>query len=167
MSEQPNIEQLITLHYPALQRIAASYEANHALREELVQDMLESIWLSWKNFRGDSSAKTYILRIAHYRAARHIEKQIKRQESNVTETVESVDRQHPEHNAEQQQQINHLLSAIRKLPMVQKQLITMSFDGLSYREMSEVTGLSSSHVGVSLNRAKASLKKLLEHHYAK
>ncbi len=166
MPEQPEIESLITRHYPALQRIAASHEANTALREELVQDMLESIWRSWSKFRGESSPKTYILRIAYYRAARHIEKQMRRLETNVEQTVESVDPQHPEQNAEQQQQINQLLYAIHRLPIVQKQLITMSFDGLSYQEMAEVTGLSISNVGVRLNRAKATLKKLLEHHYA-
>jgi len=38
----------------------------------------------------------------------------------------------------------------------------LALDGLSYREIAEVTGLSENHVGVALTRARAKLAERLE-----
>ena len=39
-------------------RIALSYEADHSLRHELIQDIMLAIWLALKNYRGEASLKT-------------------------------------------------------------------------------------------------------------
>ena len=158
----PKFEALMDLYYSGLVRVAASYEANPALQEELTQDVLEAIWRSLKNFRGDSSIKTYLYRIAHFRGARHVSKQIKRIEVNSEQAIEDVDYQYPELQVEKQQQFDSLLSAIHQLPIIQRQLITLFLDGFSYQEMAEITGLNTNHIGVNLNRAKSNLKQFLE-----
>lgn len=158
----PEFEQLMDLYYGGLQRVAASYEANPSLQEELLQDILEAIWRSLKNFRAEASIKTYLYRIAHFRGARYVAKQVKRIETKVMAGIEAVDYKLPEQQTEQQMQIESLLKAIHQLPIIQRQLITLFLQGFSYREMAEVTGLNTNHIGVHLNRAKASLKNIME-----
>lgn len=158
----PKFEDLIDQYYGGLNRVAASYEANSALKEELLQDILEAIWRSLKNFRAEASIKTYLYRIAHFRGARHVAKQVKRIEVNTNNDVEPIDDKHPEQQAEKQLQIECLLKAIHQLPIIQRQLITLFLEGFSYREMAEVTGLKANHIGVKLNRAKTSLKNIME-----
>jgi len=39
----------------------------------------------------------------------------------------------------------------------------LSLEGLSYREISEVTGMNTNQIGVTLNRAKATLSEIVQH----
>ncbi len=55
---------LVSEFGPAIQRVAASYERDQGLCEDLVQDMLVAIWKAWPRYRGDASPRTFILRIA-------------------------------------------------------------------------------------------------------
>ena len=48
------------------------------------------------------------------------------------------------------------------MPVIQRQLITLTLEGLSYAETSEVTGMSANNVGVKLHRAKADLRRIME-----
>ena len=47
------------------------------------------------------------------------------------------------------------------MPETDAALVLLYLDDLSYREMSEVLGISESNVGVKLNRAKKSLSALM------
>jgi RNA polymerase sigma-70 factor (ECF subfamily) len=55
-----------------------------------------------------------------------------------------------------------LYAAIHQLKPLERSLILLSLDGLSYREMAEVLGLSESNVGVKLNRIKMQLSQNLK-----
>ena len=166
MTQQHDFEHLMTLYYGSLQRLAASYELIPALREELLQDILESIWKSLKNFRGEASIKTYIFQIAHFRGARHVQQQVRRVDTYSDESIELVDTDTPQRQAEQQQQIDKLILAMQQLPIIQRQLVSLFLDGFSYQEMATITGLKSNHIGVSLNRAKTALKSHMEQYHA-
>jgi RNA polymerase sigma-70 factor (ECF subfamily) len=41
-------------------------------------------------------------------------------------------------------------------------VIVLALEGIGYREIADVVGISESNVGVRLNRARERLKKLLE-----
>ena len=60
------------------------------------------------------------------------------------------------------ERLARLYSAIHQLKPLERSLILLSLDGLSYREMAEVLGLSESNVGVKLNRIKAQLTLTLK-----
>ena len=47
-----------------IKRIASSYERQAHLVEELVQDVYLAIWRALPSFRGDSSLRTFVARIA-------------------------------------------------------------------------------------------------------
>lgn len=59
----------------------------------------------------------------------------------------------------------HLRQALAELDARQAQVFCLAcLDGLSYREIAESLGLTTSHVGVLLNRAKAGLRERLRSH---
>ncbi|MDA7622868.1 ECF-type sigma factor [Verrucomicrobia bacterium] len=61
-------------------------------------------------------------------------------------------------NAENQNaQLDGLYEQVAKLNEVERSLKLMMIDGYSYREISNVLGISESHVGVRLNRIKRRL----------
>jgi RNA polymerase sigma-70 factor (ECF subfamily) len=58
--------------------------------------------------------------------------------------------------------IEKLYEAIRALPKPEASLALMHLDGLSYREMGEVLGISENHVGVRLHRIRKQLAEQLK-----
>lgn len=161
-----DFEQVFSQYGAILARVAASYEARPALRDELTQDICLAVWQSLQRYQGKSSIKTYILKVAHNRAVTHVARQVRHPASDSYEDNQSWACGHTEaspvtqlENAQIRQQ---LLDVIRQLPIQSRQAMTLSLEGLSYEEIAEVCGLTTSHVGVLINRAKATIKRKLK-----
>ncbi|GAB2688225.1 RNA polymerase sigma factor [Aliiglaciecola aliphaticivorans] len=169
---------IVSEYGPLLSRIASSYEANQHLQQELLQEISLAVWQSLKAFKGNSSLKTYILRVAHNKAVTHVAYHAKQPSSERYCEIESphstsatsatngafTDRRpSPESDLAKQHKVNLLLQAVRQLPVQSRQIVTMSMEGLGYQEIAEVCGISSTNVGVILNRAKKSLTEIINH----
>jgi RNA polymerase sigma factor (sigma-70 family) len=147
-------EDVLTQHGAAIARVAAAFERNPARRDELVQEVLLAIWQSLAKFRGESSLKTFVLRIAHNRAVNHVlqyQRELAR-ESLDDELPDS--RNNPEQQVSLQQRSERLLEAVRALPVVQRELVTLALEGLSHDEIANVLGISVGNVAVRLSRAR-------------
>ena len=68
----------------------------------------------------------------------------------------------PETGLAQEQRVERLRRAIHRLPLVYRQAITLSLEGLDYGEIAEVLGISENNVGARLSRARQMLRELLE-----
>ena len=62
----------------------------------------------------------------------------------------------------EQEIVERLYAAIRRLPKVEASLALMHLDGLSYQEMAEVLGISENYIGVKLNRIRKQLADQLK-----
>lgn len=164
MNNLQDFKQLIEDYGPLLSRVAASYEANDALRQELLQEISLAVWQSLFGFQAKSSVKTYILRVAHNKAVNHVS-YYARQPSNQT-YCEAEGESHPspsntEQATSQEQQIEQLLRQVRKLPLKQRQIITLSMEGLTYEQIADITGLQTSNVGVIISRVRKTLMEVI------
>src|ERR1039458_5146171 len=69
---EPAVEQqlnrLLTENGPALLRLAASYTNTTSDRDDLFQDIAIALWKALPKFRGESSERTFLFRVAHNRA---------------------------------------------------------------------------------------------------
>ena len=151
-----DLESILTEYGSLLGRVAASYELNPALRQELMQEMCVAVWQALQRFEGNSSIKTYILRVAHNKGVDHVAYQVKQPASGaVKEEIQVIaDANNPHKQLQQEKQIDRLISAVQQLPIQQRQVVTLSMEGLEYQEIAEVCGLTKSNVGVILNRAR-------------
>jgi RNA polymerase sigma-70 factor (ECF subfamily) len=165
MSTPEGLEQqfkrLLGENRAALKRLATSY-AGPGDSDDLLQEIAIAIWRALAGFRGACSERTFLFRIAHNRCISHLAK--KRPMVSLDDLeVEPAD---PAGNAERliadAQEQEHLLRAIRSLPMIYREVIVLLLEGLEYREIAEVVGITDSNVGVRLNRARQHLKLLLE-----
>lgn len=160
-----DFERLLEEYNPLLSRVASTYEANAHLQQELLQEISLAVWQALARFKGDSSVKTYIMRIAHNRAVAHVAYHAKQPKSDsYCET--SAPLASPTHSVEkstqQKGQLERLLTAVRDLSIQHRQIVTMSMEGLSYQEIAEVCGISVTNVGVILNRAKKALMEKVQ-----
>jgi RNA polymerase sigma-70 factor (ECF subfamily) len=150
---------------PLLSRVASSYEADHHLRQELLQEISLAVWQALRGFKGNSSVKTYILRVAHNKAVNHVAYHAKQPSNDAyCEVAKPSASSTPssESNNMSQQQVQRLLVEIRKLPLHTRQIVTMSMEGLSYQEIAEVCGIQLNNVGVILNRSKKILTEAMQ-----
>lgn len=150
------LERLLQQHLPMLERIVASYEAIPAIQQELMQEVVLAIWTSYKNFKGDASVKTYFARIAHNRCISHVDKAVRQVSITIPDTLDEHYQDNVEHLSSSEK-YEHLLKQIRQLPLLQKQVISLFLEGFSYNEIADVCGLTTTNVGVMLNRLKSKL----------
>ena len=158
--------QVLQEHAALLSRVAATYEANFHLRQELLQEISLAVWQALDKFKGDSSVKTYVLRVAHNKAITHVAYHAKqpRNESYCEVATPQLNQAvSSDVQLAQQQQIQSMLKEIRKMPIQTRQVVTMSMEGLSYDEIAVACGISSSNAGVILNRARKVLMETIQH----
>ena len=131
-------------------------------RDDLLQDVLLAVWKAIPAFRGQAKPATYLYRVSHnaallwVRKERNYRRRVERFGAWPAEAVGTC----PEPAADER--LVRLYDAIHTLKPLDRSLILLSLDGLSYREMAEVLGLSESNVGVKLNRIKAQLTQTLK-----
>lgn len=160
-----DFEATLKEYSPILSRVASSYEADLHLRQELLQEISLAVWQALVRFKGDSSIKTYILRIAHNRAVNHVAYRVKQLNSEsyceMTAPLPSS-KQSGEQSTIQDRQIEALLNGVRQLSIQNRQVMTMSMEGLSYQEIATVCGISVTNVGAILSRAKKELAEKVQ-----
>jgi RNA polymerase sigma-70 factor (ECF subfamily) len=145
-----------------ISRIALSYEASPALRHELVQDILLAIWVALANFRGEASVKTFAASIAQKRCISHVSKRARepRQVELSTEIASAAEL--PDELALRNDQKRHLVESIQQLPIPQREAIVLCLEGFNYGEMATILGISPNAVMLRCQRAKATLKTIME-----
>lgn len=145
-----------------LYRIALSYEADPALRHELVQDILLAIWVALANFRGEASVKTFAASIAQKRCISHVSKRAREPRQVELSTDLPSAAELPDEQALRNDQKRHLVESIQQLPVPQREAIVLCLEGFSFGEMATILGISPNAVMLRCQRAKATLKAIME-----
>ena len=156
-----HFDRLVAANGPALTRLAASYTNTLSDRDALLQEIAMALWQALPRFRAECSERTFLFRIAHNRAIAHLARS--RSRPVAGEEIEVHDpAPDPEVGLAREQRVEGLRQAIQDLPLVYRQVITLSLEGLGYGEIAEVLGISESNVGVRLTRARQILRESLE-----
>ena len=152
-------------HVGLILKVVRASFALPADQDDLFQDILLQLWISIPAFRGESKETTWIYRVAFNTMLvwRRGESRRRKGHENFLKLDVSPQMQ-PSHtdSAHDVEIVNALQEAIRKLPKVEASLALMHLDGLSYREMADVLGISENHVGVKLNRIRKQLAEDLK-----
>jgi len=148
-------------HGAILHHVVNGFAAG-ADRHDLMQEVLLAVWKAIPAFRGQAKPTTYLYRVSHNAALLWI-----RTEKNYRRRVEQFGAEPAagsDANADAlvDERLGKIYAAIHQLKPVERSLMLLSLDGLSYREMAEVLGLSESNIGVKLNRIKNQLTQTLK-----
>lgn len=155
-----DLEGIIAAYGPGLARVAGSYEANPALQEELLQEILLAIHRALPSLERESSLAPFVFRIAHNRSVTHVMRHAgERRRSELHEPGPEAET--PEQRLLADERSRRVAAAIRRLPLPYRQVMTLVLEELSYAEIAEALGLSQSNVGVRVSRAKAQLRTML------
>lgn len=154
--------EVSNVHSGLITRIALSYEADPALRRDLVQDILLAIWMALDSWRGEASLKTFVASIAQKRSISHVARRSREPRQEVLTDHFPSAALAPDEIAVQNDLKKHLVRSIQKLPIPQREAIVLCFEGFSYSEMSDVLGISANAVMLRCQRAKATLKAMMD-----
>lgn len=130
-------------------------------REDLFQEILVNAWKAYPRFEGRSKFSTWLYRIALNTALMQLRKDI-RHRKNEHVNVQDM----PEEPAQEEwedKEYRFLYSAIDRLDDVEKAVILLYLEELSYTEIAYILGFTENHVGVKINRIKKKLKDILEY----
>lgn len=147
-------ENWMGTHKAILFKVARAYGAGHADREDLFQEIALQVWHSVDAFRGGAAVSTWIYRVALNTAMAWRRKERKhgagRQDIEaVTGLLVTQPGRDP--------RLDWIYERIAELDEVNRSLALLMLDGFSYRDMSQILGLTESNVGVKINRIKAAL----------
>jgi RNA polymerase sigma-70 factor (ECF subfamily) len=149
--------RLISEYRAALRRLAAVYVNDSRDREDLVQEIAVALWQAIPKFRGEASERTWLYRIAHNTAITGSAKLRRRgrTESTVDELPDPpAATMHGDERLIDSQKREWLMRAIRELTPVDRQIVTLHLEELSYREIQEITGMTEGAVATRLTRIR-------------
>ncbi|NVB40126.1 sigma-70 family RNA polymerase sigma factor [Pseudenhygromyxa sp. WMMC2535] len=147
-------------HGSSISRMAASYGRHSAEREDLEQDIALALWRALPSFRGESSLKTFVHRVARYACFRHLRRRRPGAES-VDDTPLSDPDTCPEAALLHEDDRARMEQALADLPRTLESTLSLHLRGFSYAEIAEALGITERNVSVRLTRARKQLRRQL------
>jgi RNA polymerase sigma-70 factor (ECF subfamily) len=152
-------------HRGILIKVSRSFASAPADAAELLQEMRLQLWTSLSSFAGQAKPSTWIYRVCLNTALTWRRSRVRRDQhlepdADITHLPSAVAT--PAEQAGDEELLNELYAGIHALPMFDRALMLLALDGLAYREIAEITGLTENHVGVSLTRARQRLAERMK-----
>ena len=147
--------QAVNLHADGIFRFVLKNIRDEEKARDIVQDSFEKLWMHLRSVDA-TKVRSYLFSTAYHRTIDVIRKDQRQQLFD--------ERQLPEEgHTEQYSDVGEVLNqAIKLLPEDQRSvLILRDYEGYSYKEISDITGLSEAQVKVYIYRARVFLKNYI------
>jgi RNA polymerase sigma factor (sigma-70 family) len=127
-------------------------------RDDLLQEIYLALLSALPRYRGESSLRTYVLRVAHNCGIRRVGRR-RSAASPLDEGDHASPAPGPDRQAQARQEVEQLATAVRELPLGARQVLVLTLEGLSQREIGQVLGIEDNVVSVRLHRARSVLRE--------
>ena len=153
-------DRIVRTHGEALSRFAWGYVDGAADHDDLMQDILVAIWQALPRFRGASSERTFVFRIAHNRGCSFVTR--RRHDEPLNDNAPIADpRPGPDEALDDAGRRDRLARSVRMLPEAQRQAVLLRLEGFSLSEIAAMQATSEANVSVRLTRGRDRLRELL------
>jgi RNA polymerase sigma-70 factor (ECF subfamily) len=143
-------------HAGLIGRTVQVFAPEPADRDELFQDILVSLWQALPQFFGGAKLSTYVYRVA-LNTALNWQRSRRRYRQKLAHYFALLPTGMSSPAPAEDARLRWLYARIHELPPVDRSLILLHLDDISYREIADITGFSESNVGVRLHRIKQHL----------
>ncbi|MEZ4409952.1 MAG: sigma-70 family RNA polymerase sigma factor [Polyangiales bacterium] len=159
-----DLATVLSVYGSSLRRVAATYARSADQRADLSQEIALALCRALPRFRGESSLRTFALRVAHNAALAAATRQ--RAHDLRVDPARGVgeiptEAQDPERSLDAARRRRRFFEALHALPIAHRQVLTLALEGLSHDEIGEVLGATPNAVGVRLHRARQALRERL------
>lgn len=143
--------------------ICRHYSSNDEDLKDMYQEVLINIWKSIDSFRGNAQLSTWIYRVAVNTALGFTNKEIRRQKLFLNQSdfdwqnLADID----ENTAKKKEELfQDLENQINQLSVIDKIIMSLMLESVSYKEIASVIGITEPNVRVKIHRIKNELKEL-------
>ena len=147
----------VELYADGLFRFAKTALRNREQAQDVVQECFARVWEKCDTI-DFSKAKSYLFTIAHHAMIDELKQNQRMMSTECSPLLseQSVRNPYPD--------VNDILhKALGTLPEMQRSVVLMrDYEGYSYQEISDITGLNESQVKVYIFRARTALKNILK-----
>lgn len=144
-------------HSGIIIKICRAYTDSQEDFEDFYQEACLQIWKSRDSFQNKSKWSTWIYRIT-LNVCLTLSKRNKRKQENF----KIIHEQSEKNTAFQNEDLNLLYDAIKKLSKVSRAIILLHLEENSHKEIATIIGTSPNNIAVRINRIKKQLKIILD-----
>lgn len=161
-AQLPSIDAIVVEHSAAVFRLAKSVVRDSSLADDVTQETFIKVWKHLDSFRGDSSLRSWILRIAHNTAVSTL-RTIKDSATDPTRLPDSHDPIPTTRVVEGRLAADHLRAALDELDDLTREIVVLrEIEGMSYEEIATTLDVPIPTVKTRLLRARRRLTATLE-----
>ena len=157
MSNQQTFESIYKENYSRVLRLCRGYFAGDKdTAEDATQEIFMKVLKHLDNFKGESNINTWIYRIAVNTCLMTIRKNKKRK---IFLNSDIPDIEQDEYTSGQEDQLEEVYKQLERLHQEEKVLMLMLLEGIPYKNISEVLGISEDSLRVRIHRVKKKIMK--------
>lgn len=161
-SEAPTIDEIVSEYSAAVFRLARSIVQDASLADDVTQETFIKVWRNLDSFRGDSSRRTWVLRIAHNTAV----STLRTIRDSATDPVHLPDAYEPIGTirvVEGRIAADQLTAALATFDDLTRGIVVLrEIEGMSYDEIADALDVPVPTVKTRLLRARRRLSTILE-----
>lgn len=162
MSKQDEFDKVLEDHGGMIWRVACSYERDKQLCLDLNQEILFAVWKALPRFKENAKLKTFLARIAHNRCISHVTRETAKPHNVELDLNYQSKGPTPYEQAEANNRRDLLIRTVNQLPLGWRQVITLSLEGFTPKEISSVLNENANTISIRLTRAKQVLRQDLK-----
>ncbi len=147
--------ELINRYNALIYKVCYMYAEDSEHLKDLRQEVMANLWQGLAKFRDESAVSTWIYRVAINTCVSYF----RRHRKGVTTTDYNDAAMLVADDSEHQQLLRQMYEMISVLPRIDRAVVMLWLDGLSYEEIADLVGLSRANVASRLFRAKQRMIK--------
>ncbi len=156
MTQEKQFVEVIQDNEGILYKISRLYTDNKEDQKDLYQDIVYQLWKSFDSFKGNAKRSTWVYRIALNTGLLYLKnKKTKGHKTSLEDVVLIQENYDPV----LEERLKILYTHIRELGEVDKGIVFLFLEGKKYKEISDITGMSSSNIGTRMVRIKEKLNQ--------
>lgn len=154
--------KIISKYQGIIHKVNLIYFRAIADREDNFQEVLLQLWKSFPKLKDRTKMGSWIYAVSINTSISKIRKDSKLVFTDLTDSIPEISL--IEDNAESQEleaNFQQLIEALHKLTEIDRSIMLLYLEELDYNQIAEIIGLTTTNVGVRINRSKKQLKKYL------
>lgn len=144
-------EQLYNKYWEKIFRLCMGYINDHAIAQDMTQDIFVIVWQRLSTFREEANAGTWIYRIATNFCLRQVAIKNRFPQGKMPIQIQEEIKESIE------PQVQFLYQCISELSEIERIIISLELENIKQTEIAKIVGISEANVRVKIHRIKEKL----------
>ena len=158
ISSKQEFESLLQRHRKIVYKVVNTYCWQADDRADLAQEIAIQLWRSFHTYDNERSFSTWMYRIALNVAISNVRHQDKLSQFSVPLAESHLEIGNDDQTGKADERINLLQTFIGQLDSLNRALMLLYLEEHSYREISDILGISETNVATKINRLKQRIR---------